>query len=62
MKTFYVPVFLTRTGIVEVKADSWEGAIDAVDKMDSKDVDNQVLRKGEVCCEVDTDAIDGEDF
>jgi hypothetical protein len=62
MKTFYVPVFLTRAAIVEVKADSWDNAVDTVDKMDSEEANNQALRKGEVCCEVDTDAIDGEDF
>ena len=58
MKTFYVPVFLTRTAIVEVKADSWDDAIDNVDKMASEEANNQALRKGEVHCEVDTDAID----
>jgi hypothetical protein len=30
--------------------------------MDSEEANNQALRKGEVHCEVDTDAIDGEDF
>jgi hypothetical protein len=58
MKTFYVPVFLTRAAVVEVKADSWDDAIDSVDQMDSKEVNNQALRKGEVYCEVDVDAID----
>jgi len=58
MKTFYVPVFLTRTAIVEVKADSWDSAMDSVDKMGSEEANNQALRKGEVHCEVDVDAID----
>ena len=62
MKTFYVPVFLTRAATIEVKADSWDAAINSVDKMDSKEVNNQALQKGEVHCEVDTDAIDSEDF
>ena len=62
MKTFYVPVFLTRAAIVEVKAVSWDDAVNTVDKMDSEEADSQALRKGEVCCEVDVDAIDGEDF
>jgi len=62
MKTFYVPVFLTRTAVVEVKADTWDDAIDSVDHMDSAEVNNQALQLGEIHCEVDTDAIDSEDF
>jgi len=62
MKTFYVPVFLTRAAIVEVKADSWADAIDTVDKMDSEEASDLCMHRGGVCCEVDIDAIDGEDY
>ena len=61
MKTFYVPVFLTRAAVVEIKADSWTDAIATVGKMDSEALDNQVLRNRLVGCEVDTDAIDGDE-
>jgi len=33
-----------------------------VDHMDSAEVNNQALQLGEIHCEVDTDAIDSEDF